>query len=112
MATPTKERNIKVWDEFSSVFASRFEPFTLPISLSLISSLGLELLEENDVIVEVGSGGGGASVLCCFMLSGKGIFKGFDLSPKMVEIASKKLSTFSNASVSVADAQNLPLEDS
>ena len=112
MAAPTKERNIQVWDGFSSLFASKLEPFTLPLSTSLISSLKLDTIEENDLVVEVGCGGGGASALCAFMLSGRGTLKSFDLSPKMVEIASQKVSNYSNASVSVGDAQNLPLEES
>jgi SAM-dependent methyltransferase len=102
------------WNAFAECFEARIEPFTLPLSSTLLSLVEPRALEEGQLLVEVGCGGGAASLLCAEMLQkqGRGSMRCFDLSPEMIAITQRKLAPFEpQVTAEVGDAESLPLSN-
>eukprot|EP01132_Coremiostelium_polycephalum_P000623 gene623-773_t len=90
---PSLESIEKKWDRLSLSFQQHHESSTLPISLILISNLGLTSLNKPipKAILEVGCGAGSGTELALFYKHKSTQFTACDLSNNMLALARKRL---------------------
>jgi len=90
--------------DWAAVWEEHYEPLTLPLNQTLISSLQLKKATS---VLEVACGTGAGSSICNYQKPKHVKLTAVDLAPGMVEKAKKKIDDPA-VQVLVADAENLP----
>jgi len=110
-ASPMSEEETKqFWNHYSETWSSA-EQTTLPTSHTLLTCL-LRNSSENEKILEIGCGTGGAIKLAISLFHSSTKFIGLDLSPVMIQKAQERLKEFSNqVTLQQSSAMALNFED-
>ena len=98
----TSEVQGKLWGAEAQDWADLFEPMSCPLWLSMLDSTQVQ---KNTRFLDLGCGGGGASILAAHR--GANI-TGLDAAPALIDIASKRLP---EAHFVVGDLENLPFAE-
>lgn len=102
----TTEELRSTWDEFATEFERWTEPMTQAIGFQMSTSMDLSSCTS---LLEVGAGSGGTALLARPMLPEGCRHVVTDLSPKMMELARRKLPSV--VEICPADAEHLPFPD-
>jgi ubiquinone/menaquinone biosynthesis C-methylase UbiE len=77
-----------------------------------ISLLACQRLANAKIIVDVGCGTAGLTVALSSLLPGLEIIVGMDISPQMINVASRTIAATNNVSLTFGEATALPFKDS